>query len=165
MATLFTYDPTRVIVTVAFPFYTGPIQGLAPETFIRFGRLSQRFKMVKGCEAQVTRVKLENREGFVDMVLEDASPFNLFLTAISVGDDATQNGVGVIAAKDHGSIGDLAIAHEAYLVGPPPFARGLEPGQTAWRFDAGRVAIFHGGKVADADPNKRLKRNPFTTGF
>src|SRR5690606_27374310 len=139
---LYTYDVSKVLVTVAFPLYAGPLEGLAEGTFVRVARNAPLVRYEVGVDAEVTKVVTERKDGWVEFTVEDASPFQLFLGMVT--DRAL---TGTILVKDANSVLDLAFCSEATFVGQPPCARGSEAGQTTWRAEAGTVDIKRGGHL------------------
>lgn len=138
------FDFSRVIVVVvAPPAITGPLEGFAPGTPIRVERAGDTFRLVRGIRG-VTRVRSVHRDGSITVQLEAGSLHNLALSSLAITDEQLGTGVGAVTVRDGSSYATLAFAPYAWLRRVPALELGEGPTPVTWLFDCDRLHIVHG---------------------
>jgi hypothetical protein len=138
------YDPAEVIITIVAPPIVIPqLQGLTASTFIRARRAAPRYQIRPGID-DLSRRRSRRRDGLIEFVLDDVAPHNTLLAAMHAADDVAQSGIAGILVRDRKKWGDVVVATQAWITGPPDYEKGAESGTVTWAFECGDIEIFHG---------------------
>jgi len=138
-----TYDPKAV--TAAFGEVL--LSGFAEGTFIKASRDKDRFTKKVGARGEVTRIKVNDRSGRVEVTLDQSSPVNDYLQAIALQDEAANAGVRSFSIVDH--LGTTYVhAENSWIVKDPDVEEGTDLTTRTWIFDLAEMIKFVGGSFA-----------------
>lgn len=135
-----TYDPALVNVS----FSGLPLNGLAPDTFLKVSRSEDSFMPTVGAGGEVARAQSRNRLGEVELTLMATSQANDLLSAIANADELSGLGVGTIFIKElNGST--ICMSESAWIKKMPDIERGKEIATVTWVFTCANLQMFIGG--------------------
>ncbi len=135
-----TYDAGDVSVIVG----TRRASGLAEGSFVKVTRDVEAFIKKVGADGEVTRSKTNNKAGKVEIVVDQASDFNDFLSELAALDEATSNGIVPVTVVD-GSGTTVTFAREGWVQKLTDLDKGRDSGENTWIIDTGVMDIFVGG--------------------
>ncbi len=130
-----TYDPSNVILT----FLGAIAHGYADGTFVTAKRSADAYDDMAGADGEVTRIRVLNELGDVELVLTQTSTFNDVLAAqLALGT------VGALLLKDL-SGSTLCSADQAWIKKAPDAAFGKELNTRTWTLRCAHLVMFVGG--------------------
>jgi hypothetical protein len=137
------YSPDRV----SFAFRGISITtGYAENTFIEAERNEDGFKMYVGALGDVTRTRILDHTGKVQLTLMAASPFNDLLNAVASEDEQFGLAFGPLQIMDH-SGGTEVHSVNAWIQRKPKIERAKEAGTVVWMFACADIEINARGNV------------------
>jgi hypothetical protein len=138
------WDPARVDVIVGG--FT--MSGFADGSMIEFEEDGPRYKVVKGVDGQVTRVKINGRVGTLTIHLMNSSKSNDVLSTLHQVDINTDGGGGVVPGlvRDRNGVSLLAIP-TGFIEGFPKIAMTDKPEDQPWKFICVDYQLFLGGST------------------
>lgn len=137
-----TYDPAKILATL------GPaiIVGYADGTFVKASRESDTFTDYCGADGEVTRARMRDKRGTVELTLSQSSPSNDLLSALAMQDELLGSGIVPFLLKDvFGTT--LCSGGEAWVKKPAEVEFGKEVGPRTWIIRVARLTTFAGGSV------------------
>jgi len=135
-----TYDPKEVSIIIG----TRPLTGLADGTFVTVRRNSDSWSLQIGADGEGVRSKTNDRSGQVEIVLQQGSSDNDFLSELANSDEVSNGGVVPILIKDNlGS--SLFAAESGWIKKPGDSAFAKETGDRTWLFETAQLNMFIGG--------------------
>lgn len=139
--TVRTYDPSRVIVTVA----AATLSGFAEDTFVNIEEIGDGVTSTVGADGEVARAMSADRRCRVTITLQQTSAGNDILSALLAADRLSGgNGLFPIAVADLRGRTVFA-SSEAWVVKNPAAEFGAQPGSREWTIETGNSAYFVGG--------------------
>ncbi|RZL29674.1 MAG: DUF3277 family protein [Sphingomonas sp.] len=91
-----TYDPNGISLSVAGKL----IKGFSDGTFVTIARNNDMFSDKTGCDGKTTRVKTNDKSGYVQFVLQQSSASNDDMSAIIAADELDNAGVVPVMVRD-----------------------------------------------------------------
>ena len=140
MSDVKTYNSAEVSVIVGTRRATGLVEG----SFVTAIRDAQTFTKQVGSDGEITRSKTNNKAGSVQIVVQQGSDFNDFLSELHLIDENTSNGIVPIMVIDDSGTTNI-FARQAWIQKPADMSRAAEAGEVTWTIDTGRMDIFIGG--------------------
>lgn len=139
--TVRTYDPARVIVTVA----AATLSGFAEDTFIGIEEIGDGVTSTSGADGEVARAMSSDRRCRVTITLQQTSAGNDVLSALLAADRLSGGGgIFPIAVTDlRGRT--VFNSSEAWVVKNPNAEFGAEVGEREWTIETGSGTYFVGG--------------------
>lgn len=134
-----TYDPASVVVSIAGV----PISGYADGTFVSVDRDDDAFTKVTGADGNTTRIKSNNRSGFLTLTLLQSSPSNDILSGLAQLDEATNAGVVPVLVKDM-SGNSIYFSAQGWIRKYPTSDFGKEINNREWIIDLADMDMFVG---------------------
>ena len=92
-----TYDPTQLSLVVGGKI----IKGYSDGTFITIARNNDMFTDKTGCDGKTTRVKSNDKSGYVQFVLQQSSASNDDMSAIIAADELDNAGCVPVMCRDN----------------------------------------------------------------
>lgn len=138
---MYTYDPAKVVVNVAGV----NLEGL--EGTINVERANDTFTKESDTKGNVTRIKSNDKSGFIEITLQKSSVSNGFLASIMVTDDTTGEGIVPVTIKDILST-ELISSGYAWVRKPPAMPYGKELPKRVWTFDCAKLDMLPGGSLS-----------------
>ncbi|MCK9435587.1 MAG: DUF3277 family protein [Synergistaceae bacterium] len=138
-----TYDPSKVIVTVAGI----PISGFAEDGLISAERDDQTWTKHVGCTGDVGRAKTCNKAGLVKVSLLQTSTSNDILSLIHTVDETTGAGIVPLVITDL-SGGTTMVSAQAWIRKLPVVELKKGIGTREWEFDCDVLDIHVAGNAA-----------------
>lgn len=135
-----TYNPADVAII----FAGVPIEGIADGTFITVARNNQSYNMQIGSDGEGVRAKSNDKGGTVTLTLMQSSLTNDALSALSVLDETSGDGVGPLMVKDN-SGRTLISAETAWIQKPADVEFAREATTREWVFETDLLNLFVGG--------------------
>lgn len=135
-----TYDAKQVSIIIG----TRPMTGLADGSFVTVRRNAEAFMLQIGADGEGVRSKSNNRSGQIELVLQQGSSDNDFLSELAIADELSNGGLIPILVKDN--LGNSLYAAETGWIRKVPdseFAR--ETGSRNWVFETAQLNVFVGG--------------------
>lgn len=138
------WDPARVDTLVGLI----AMSGFADGAMIEFEEDGPRYKVVKGVDGQITRVKINGRVGTLTIHLQNTSKSNDVLSAFHIADLASDGGGGIVpvAVRDRNGVTVLA-AKEGFVEGFPKDTMSDKPEDRAWKVILVDYDLFLGGST------------------
>lgn len=136
-----TYDPSRVIVTVAH----NTLSGFAEDTFVKIEQLGDGVVSTAGADGEVARAISADRRCKVTVTLQQSSRGNDVLSALAQADRLSGgDGMFPVAIADLRGTTVFA-ASEAWVVKMPDAEFGAEVGTREWTLETTAAEYFVGG--------------------
>lgn len=135
-----TYDPAQVNIV----FAGVPIDGFADGTFITVARDNPSYNLAIGSDGEGARAKSNDRSATITITLMQNSATNDLLSAVSLADELTGDGVGPFLMKDL-SGRTLVGAETAWLEKPSDVEFAREITNREWVIKTDALDIFIGG--------------------
>ncbi len=140
---VYTYDPSQVLVTVGGAMISGFTDG----SFVKVARDEDAYSKVVGADGQVSRAKNANTSGSVTITLKQTSASNDVLSALAAADEVGNAGLVPILIKD--LLGaTLASSPDAWIKKLPDMDLAKEVSDREWALDCGELWIIVGGNTA-----------------
>lgn len=134
-----TYDPASVVVSVGGV----PMSGYADGTFVSVDRDDDAFTKVTGADGNTTRIKTNNRAGFLTLTLLQSSPSNDVLSGIAQLDEAANAGVVPVLIKDLSGT-SIYFSATGWVRKYPTSDFGKEINNREWIIDLADLDVFVG---------------------
>lgn len=138
-----TYDPKQISIIVG----TRAITGFADGSFVTVRRNEDAFTVQIGADGEGVRSKTNNRSGQIEIVLQQGSDENDFLSELALADELSNGGIVPMLVKDN--LGNSKYAAESAWVKKAPdseFAK--ETGSRTWIFETAQLNVFVGLSTA-----------------
>lgn len=135
-----TYNPADVAII----FAGVPVEGIADGTFVTVARNNQSYNMNIGSDGEGVRAKSNDKGGTVTLTLMQSSVSNDALSALSILDEASGDGVGPLLIKDN-SGRTLCSAETAWIQKPADVEFAREATTREWVFETDLLDMFIGG--------------------
>lgn len=135
-----TYDPAAVNII----FAGIPIDGFADGTFITVARDNPSYNLSIGSDGEGARAKSNDKSGTVTITLMQNSRTNDLLSALSIADELSGDGIGPFLMKDL-SGRTLCAAETAWLEKPSDVEFAREITNREWVIKTDALDIFAGG--------------------
>lgn len=134
-----TYNPKDFVLAFGGVPLTGFIDGDA----IEFEFDEDSFTKVTGLDGQVARFRLNNDSAKLTVKLMSTSPSNDYLSALSLADRITGEGVREVLLKQLN--GNTAVfSQSAWIMKPPALTIGKEIPEMEWVLDLADTEFFYG---------------------
>lgn len=135
------HDPINIV----FTFGGVPASGYLEGTFVECERYADAMSMNIGSDGEGTRIKSQNKSGYIKLSLKQDSPFNDYLTNLANQDEDTSDAVksALLTDKQGSTIGK---ASKAWIKRKPKvvFSNGVEGRE--WTFDTVNLVLDVGGQ-------------------
>ena len=106
-------------------------EGIADGTFIEAIRDTRAYTLAKGPDGGQTRVGSKDKAGVIRITYRQGSSTHKLLTALQAADELSGTILGALVLKDNN--GDSkAVGVNAFVDGPPNFARASTEGTITW---------------------------------
>jgi len=135
-----TYNPADVTLI----FAGIPIEGIADGTFINVARDNPSYNKNIGSDGEGVRAKSNDKSGTITLTLMQSSLSNDALSALSILDEASGDGVGPFLMKDN-SGRTLCAAETCWLQKPSDVEFAREATTREWVFETDLLDMFVGG--------------------
>jgi hypothetical protein len=135
-----TYNPADVSII----FAGIPIEGIADGTFVTVARNNPSYNMSIGSDGEGVRAKSNDRGGTVTLTLMQSSVSNDALSAVSLLDEASGDGIGPLLVKDN-SGRTICGAETAWIQKPADSEFAREATTREWVFETDLLDVFIGG--------------------
>lgn len=129
---------------VSLIFAGVPIEGFADGTFVTVARNNQSWNMQIGSDGEGLRAKSNDKGGTVTITLMQSSLSNDALSALSILDEASGDGVGPFLLKDN-SGRSICSAQTAWIQKPTDVEMAREASTREWVLETDLLTIFAGG--------------------
>lgn len=139
-----TYDSKQVSIIVG----TRPMTGLADGSFVTVRRNEDMFTLQIGADGEGVRSKSNNRSGQIELVLQQGSTDNDFLSELALADELSNGGVVPLLVKDN--LGTSLYAAESGWIRKLPdsdFAK--ETASRTWLFETAQLNAFIGASDSE----------------
>lgn len=134
------YDPASVSIV----FAGIPMEGYADGTFITVARDNPSFNLAIGSDGEGARAKSNDKSGTITVTLMQNSLTNDLLSALSIADEQTGDGIGPFLMKDL-SGRTLCAAETAWLEKPSDIEFAREISNREWTIKTDALDLFAGG--------------------
>lgn len=141
MASLLTYSPSDVTITVAGLY---SVTGYAEGTFIRITKDTQQVNTVRAMDGTVSRIKSPDTGWKVEITLAQSSSGNDIFSTLWNADRVTGMGKFPLFIKD-GSGSTMFMAATAWIEEIPDIIFSNQMQDRTWRFAATDVIVNVGG--------------------
>lgn len=145
MASLLTYSPSDVTITVAGLY---SVTGYAEGTFIRITKDTQQVSTVRAMDGTVSRIKSPDTGWKVEITLAQSSSGNDIFSTLWNVDKVTGMGKFPLFIKD-GSGSTMFMAATAWIEEVPDIIFSNQMQDRTWRFAATDVIVNVGGNDKD----------------
>jgi len=135
-----TYDPAQVNII----FAGIPIEGYADGTFITVARDNPSWNSVVGSDGEGARAKSNDKSGTITITLMQSSIANDALSALSIVDEQSNDGIGPFLIKDL-SGRTLCAAETAWIEKPADAEFAREISNREWVIKTDALDMFSGG--------------------
>lgn len=141
--TVHTYDPSRVIVTVA----AATLSGFGEDTFVSIEEIGDGVTSTVGADGEVARAMSADRRCRVTITLQQTSNGNDILSALLAA-DRLGGGAGLFPIAVTDLRGRTVFSSsEAWVVKNPTAEFGAEVGTREWTIETGSATYFVGGNT------------------
>lgn len=141
--TVHTYDPSRVIVTVA----AATLSGFGEDTFVSIEEIGDGVTSTVGADGEVARAMSADRRCRVTITLQQTSAGNDILSALLAA-DRLGGGAGLFPIAVTDLRGRTVFSSsESWVVKNPTAEFGAEVGTREWTIETGSATYFVGGNT------------------
>lgn len=138
-----TYDPKQISVIVG----TRPMTGFADGSFVTVRQNSEAFTLQIGADGEGVRSKTNNNSGQIEIVLQQGSDENDFLSELAIADKLSNGGVVPVLVKDNLGT-SLHAAESAWVRKLPDSDYARETGSRTWLLETANLNTFVGKSTA-----------------
>ena len=137
-----TFDPANLIISVGGV----PLSGFADGSFLTVDRDEQAFTKVIGADGYTTRVKSNNRSGFMTVTLAQSSGSNDVLSGFAQLDEISNSGIVPVLIKDL-SGNSIYFSATGWVQKIPSSEFSKELTNREWTIDLVDIDMFVGGNI------------------
>jgi hypothetical protein len=130
-----TYDPAKVIVTVAERI----VSGFADGEFLTVVMDDDIYQKIRGADGEVSRTRNISQAGVIELTLLASAPSNGDLNGLIAYTEPVTIGVTDLSGNT------VVLAHRCWIKKAPDLAFGKEIGNTVWTFDCASIQTDFGG--------------------
>ena len=144
-ATVRTYDPSEVVVSIAGPTIGIMVfAGYADGTFVKITRSGDAFDKKRGADGTVDRINKNAVDFEAELSLKRTSPMNAVLSGLLALDQLKNAGIFALTIKDN-SGASLFEAPQAWIKKDPDVEYADSLGNYTWKFDTGAAVSLIAG--------------------
>lgn len=129
------YDPSKVVVTVAEQIITG----FASDDFVSVVMDEDIYQKIRGADGEVSRVRNSTLSGVIELKLMASAPSNGALNSLISNPDPFTIGINDLSGTT------VLIATRCWIKKLPDLAMSKTIGETLWVFDCADIQTQFGG--------------------
>jgi hypothetical protein len=134
------YRADQIVLIVG----TRRIDGFAAETFLTIERNEDSFRMLRGVDGEVARIRSADLTGTITFILPQANEHNAFLQSLVNVDELSRGGVVFVKVQD--ALGSfLATSVISWLRKPAVHQFGRDATTRTWVIDCTHLVMLGGG--------------------